>query len=79
VTANNRREGIAMPSHSPARLDYEDYAAIPADGKRYELLAGELHVSPAPSPHHQRLSCDSRHICGDGSARGSRSSSRPWT
>ena len=34
-------------------LDYDDYAAIPPDGKRYELLEGDVHVTPAPSPRHQ--------------------------
>jgi len=38
------------------RLDYDDYCAIPADGKRYELLDGQVHVAPAPSPLHQRVS-----------------------
>lgn len=37
-------------------LDYDDYARIPPDGKRYELLEGELYVTPAPSPLHQRVS-----------------------
>jgi len=30
MTAYHHHE--TMPSHSPARLHYEDYAAIPADG-----------------------------------------------
>src|SRR5262245_2156006 len=34
-------------------LDYDDYAAIPPDGKRYELLEGDVYVTPAPSPRHQ--------------------------
>lgn len=38
------------------KLDYADYARIPPDGKRYELLEGELYVTPAPSPLHQRVS-----------------------
>jgi Uma2 family endonuclease len=38
-----------------ARLDYGDYCAIPPDGKRYELLDGEVHVTPAPTPSHQRV------------------------
>jgi len=38
-----------------ARLDYGDYTAIPGDGKRYELFDGDIHVTPAPSPLHQRL------------------------
>lgn len=38
------------------RLDYSDYVRIPPDGKRYEILEGELYVTPAPSPLHQRVS-----------------------
>jgi Uma2 family endonuclease len=37
------------------RLDYDDYCAIPPDGKRYELIDGKVHVTPAPSPLHQRI------------------------
>jgi Uma2 family endonuclease len=35
------------------RLTYEDYAALPDDGRRYELYEGELSVTPAPGVHHQ--------------------------
>lgn len=38
------------------KLDYSDYAAIPDDGSRYEMLDGDLLVTPAPSPLHQRVS-----------------------
>lgn len=38
------------------KLDYEDYARIPPDHNRYELLEGDLYVTPAPSPLHQRVS-----------------------
>jgi Uma2 family endonuclease len=38
------------------RLDYDDLAHVPDDGQRYELLDGELHVTPSPSPAHQRVS-----------------------
>ena len=34
-------------------LTYDDLAALPADGKRYELLEGELYVTAAPRPRHQ--------------------------
>ncbi len=44
-----------MPGLKP-KLDYSDYASIPPDGKRYEILDGELCVTPAPSPLHQRVS-----------------------
>lgn len=36
-------------------LTYKDYEALPADGRRYELHDGELSVTPAPSPNHQRI------------------------
>src|SRR3990172_5738383 len=44
-----------MATGLKARLDYDDYCAIPPDHKRYELLDGQVHVTPAPSPLHQRL------------------------
>jgi len=34
-------------------LNYADLAALPADGKRYELLEGEIYVTAAPRPRHQ--------------------------
>jgi Uma2 family endonuclease len=39
----------------PARalLTYSDYAALPDDGRRYELHWGELSVTPAPGTRHQ--------------------------
>ncbi|TDA66977.1 MAG: Uma2 family endonuclease [Clostridia bacterium] len=37
-------------------LTYEDYCALPNDGKRYEILEGVLHVAPAPNIRHQRVS-----------------------
>jgi Uma2 family endonuclease len=36
-------------------LTYEDYAALPDDGKRYELHEGELSVTPAPGRRHQTV------------------------
>lgn len=35
---------------------YREYALIPEDGRRHELIEGELTVSPAPSPLHQLIS-----------------------
>ena len=37
------------------KLSYEDLREVPADGRRYELLDGELHVTPAPGTTHQRI------------------------
>ncbi len=39
-----------------ARLSYDDYAAIPSDGKIYQIVDGEVYVTPAPSPRHQHAS-----------------------
>src|SRR2546429_8612071 len=49
--------GMATPTvHRPPPLTYEDYRLLPEDGKRYELMEGELFVSPAPSTRHQTIS-----------------------
>ena len=34
-------------------LTYADYAAMPDDGRRYELIDGELIMTPAPGTGHQ--------------------------
>jgi Uma2 family endonuclease len=36
------------------RLTYEDLCAMPNDGRRYELIDGEVFIAPAPRPKHQR-------------------------
>jgi Uma2 family endonuclease len=46
-----------MGTGSNQKLDYADYAAIPEDGQRYEVLDGRLHVvTPAPGTAHQHAS-----------------------
>jgi len=37
----------------PRRATYEDYCRFPDDGKRYEILDGEIFMTPSPSPRHQ--------------------------
>jgi Uma2 family endonuclease len=32
---------------------YEDYLTLPDDGKRYEIIDGELYMAPAPTTDHQ--------------------------
>ena len=38
------------------KLDYSDYLALPDDGKCYEIVDGDLFVTPSPNPFHQRVS-----------------------
>lgn len=37
------------------RFTYEDYLLLPED-HRYEILDGDLFMTPAPTPYHQRVS-----------------------
>lgn len=37
------------------KLTYEDYALLPEDGRRHEILDGEHHVTAAPFLWHQRI------------------------
>src|ERR1700694_2230960 len=39
-------------------LTYQDYAALPDDGKRYEIHDGELCEMAAPTPPHQIVSAN---------------------
>lgn len=35
---------------------YSEFARLPDDGNRYEVIAGELYVTPAPRPRHELIS-----------------------
>ncbi len=37
-------------------VTYDDYLKLPNDGNRYEILEGELVMTPAPETDHQRIS-----------------------
>ena len=43
---------------APTAWTYQEYAALPDDGKRYEIHDGELCVTPAPSTWHQIVSAN---------------------
>jgi Uma2 family endonuclease len=49
-----------MATHDPppARViwTYSDYRGLPDDGNRYEIIDGDLHVTPAPTTTHQTVS-----------------------
>lgn len=36
-------------------MTYEQYCLLPEDGKQYELIDGELFMTPAPKPQHQKI------------------------
>lgn len=42
-----------MAPQTSIKLTYEDYAAIPDDGRRHEIIDGEHYVNPAPNIPHQ--------------------------
>ena len=44
---------IAIPKKK--KYTYEDYAKLP-EGAPYQLIGGELIITPAPTPYHQRIS-----------------------
>jgi Uma2 family endonuclease len=37
------------------RFTYEDYLSLPNDGKRYQVVEGEIYMVPAPAPYHQDI------------------------
>jgi len=49
---------VAVPIVGPpqGRWTYADYAALPDDGNRYEIIAGVLYMTPAPGTGHQSVS-----------------------
>ena len=46
---------MASTATEKRKLTYEDYLKTP-DDKRYELIGGELLMTPSPVPRHQRIS-----------------------
>ncbi len=46
-----------MSTQSAAVRDwtYAEFARLPDDGNRYEVIAGELYVTPSPNPIHTRI------------------------
>ncbi|HEV2492750.1 MAG TPA: Uma2 family endonuclease [Terriglobia bacterium] len=37
------------------KLTYEQFRELPDDGKRYELIRGEVHLTPSPTTKHQSV------------------------
>lgn len=47
---------MALSPTESRRWTYEDYLQLPDDGKRYEIIDGELFEMPAPTLSHQTVS-----------------------
>ncbi len=45
-----------VPGPRQGHWTYVDYAALPNDGQRYEILNGVLYMSPSPGRDHQKSS-----------------------
>ena len=46
---------MALPSRVEGKhYTYKDLLELPDDGKRYEIIDGELYVAPSPTTKHQR-------------------------
>ena len=44
-----------VPGPAQGSWTYDDYAALPDDGQRYEIVNGVLVIAPAPTPEHQDI------------------------
>ncbi len=44
-----------MVPQTATRMTYEELMALPDDGRRYELIEGELVLNPAPNLRHQAI------------------------
>ena len=54
-----------MATHPAVReWTYAEFARLPDDGNRYEVIAGELYVTPAPNSIHQTVSFRLVHLFG---------------
>src|SRR5258708_7351587 len=42
-----------VPGPGQGRWTYKDYAALPDDGRRYEIVDGVLYMAPSPNEWHQ--------------------------
>ena len=42
-------------THAATKMTYDQYCLLPEDGKQYEVIDGELFMTPAPKPRHQRI------------------------
>ena len=46
---------INTMSQAATKMTYTQYCLLPEDGKQYEVIDGELFMTPAPRPKHQKI------------------------
>jgi len=46
---------LHMATEVIPKVTFEEFRQFPIDGKRYELVRGEVHVTPAPATRHQAI------------------------
>ena len=46
---------MSRPTNAASDWTYSEYARLPDDGNRYEVIDGEVCVTPAPGPAHQSV------------------------
>ena len=51
----HRADSMGMPAPAQTYYTVDEVLAFPDDGNRYELVYGELLVSPTPRVRHQRV------------------------
>ncbi len=56
---------VPHPNPGADRLTYRDYLELPEDGRRYEILDGDLAVTPAPTTLHQHVSAALVRVLGN--------------
>ena len=42
-------------TQAATKMTYDQYCLLPEDGKQYEVIDGELFMTPAPRPKHQKI------------------------
>ena len=47
-----------MPGPEQGHWTYKDYAALPDDGHRYEIVDGVLYMAPSPNEWHQNATLE---------------------
>lgn len=53
-----------MAASTALRFTYQDYLLLPED-RRYEVIDGDLFMTPAPTPYHQLISKRIEHMLDD--------------